>query len=117
MIPRTGTPRIRLPCLRGSSSTKQTGTSPLPGLVSICRARAAPVSPAPTRTTRRPDWPSSTRRREKSRDWNRTAPISRVARAAAAMTVRGPNWRWRTSTATHRTAIDTVPASISRLAS
>ncbi len=72
------------PWRRTSSSRTATGTRPARGLRSMSRTRAAPASPEPITTTRRPDVVSPVpRRKENSLAWNRTAPIP-------AMAARGP---------------------------
>ena len=60
VLPRTFTPSIRSPRLRGSSSRKPTGCKPSPRLRTISRSTRRPPSPAPTiRTLRSPLRPTA----------------------------------------------------------
>ena len=116
VVPSTLWPATRIPCLRGSSSTKPTGAERSPGLRRSSKATCWPPFPAPTISTSRaarsmsgPRSGLSTSPRHRKRE-----PVTKasVSRKSSAMTPRGGSVRSSESrkSATIRTTVATATA-------
>ena len=106
IVPTTGTPRRERPCALESSSNTATGTRPAPGLRSISRMAAAPVSRLPITATRSPTR-LEPRCQANSREWNRRTPMPAAENVQPTTTTMGGTSSTRRVRPTGQNAIST----------